>query len=43
MELGWTKEFIEGNGIDAELWISPNKKIAIYELPKDFDSPKYLF
>lgn len=31
---GWRKEFIQGNGIDSEMWISPDNKKAFYELPK---------
>ncbi len=35
--IGWTQEFIEGNGVDADLWVSPDKAVAYHNLPSDFD------
>lgn len=32
---GWTSEFIDGNGVDAELWVSPDKRVASYDLPEN--------
>lgn len=31
--LGWTKEFIFGNGVDDELWVCPKKEKACASCP----------
>lgn len=40
MSLGWTQEFVEGNGIDDDLWISPDKSAAFWEVPANFKEYK---
>ena len=39
--LGWTLEFIHGNGIDEDMWICPNTANAYYVLPKDVIEAEY--
>ena len=37
-ELGWTKDFIEGNGLDCDMWFHPKLSMCFYDLPKYVES-----
>jgi hypothetical protein len=37
-ELGWTKDYIQGNGLDCDMWFHPSSGMCYHDLPKYPDS-----
>jgi hypothetical protein len=37
-ELGWTKDFVEGNGFDCDMWFHPISKMCYYYPTISLDS-----